>query len=491
MLKHVILSAGLLVIALGVPTTSPAQPKPFAAGASASAVSKDPFVTNNGQIPPQGQYSGPLFQLSHNWPTQALPPFANPPWSKAIGGGTINKTNAAAYVAALKDYVSANARQLILDYQNWDAAKAHWYNEPWLGSIRESIHGTYAGSQFGPSIFPGTGLTATFDTYVLTYYDERAAYSQYKVWKADAANPDVKTENFQFDEGSVIIKVALFVSDEPKKQTNWWPVTNGAAVWPLYIAIPEEKPGPVAVLNSYVMQFDIIVKDTTSAPKTGWVFSTLVYDASASGNAWDKMVPLGAMWGNDPNVNSALKPPPPLNETWINPAAPKYSTQTLGWGGRLSGPNDAATNDIQVGKELLTNAPNSSCMSCHSPAEWQPQQHKMLSFLLPSYPNPSPPPPPFKPCGPKGSYICSPAPASADWFRWFQDRLGTEPFDANTGSVATDFDMVFAFKTLPMWWRATGPADQPPLFGMRLLHNGVAPPKAFNEYSGAPLRRSR
>jgi hypothetical protein len=32
--------------------------------------------------------------------------------------------------------------QLLLDYKSWDAAKAKWYSEPWLGSIRESIHGT-------------------------------------------------------------------------------------------------------------------------------------------------------------------------------------------------------------------------------------------------------------------------------------------------------------------------------------------------------------
>jgi hypothetical protein len=121
----------------------------------------------------------------------------------------------------------------------------------------------------------------------------------------------------------------------------------------------------------------------------------------------------------------------PLTENWINPNAPKYSTQTLGWGGRLSGPNDGATNDIQVGDQVMKNAPDSSCMSCHGPAEWQPKEHKMISFLLPSYPNPTPPPS-FKVCGPNGEYICSPAPGSTDWMRWFQSRPGTQPQDPNT-----------------------------------------------------------
>ncbi len=454
-----------------------------------ATVPKDPFITNNGLVPPPSQYNGPLFKLNHAWPAKPLPPLQNPPWSKAIGGGLINTANAAAYVSALKDYVSINARHLLLDYRTWDASSAHWYNEPWLGSLRESIHGTYPAGTFAPAIFPDTGLRTTFDTHVLTYYDERAAYTLHKVWGSDAMKPDVKTENFQFDEGAVIIKVALFVSDDPKTQTNWWAATEGAARWPLFVAIPEGNPGPTNTLDSYVMQFDIIVKDSVSAPKTGWVFSTLVYDSNARGDGWDKMVPLGAMWGNDPGINSTEHPGGRLQETWINPAAPKYSTETLGWGGRLSGPNDGARNDIQVGTTVLPNEPDSSCMSCHGPAEWQPQEHKRLSFILPSFPNPNAGPP-FKPCPdgkPDDPYICSPPLGSAEWSRWFQDRPGTEPQDAGTGSVAADYDMVFAFKTLPMWWKATGPANLPMPFTERLVHLGSLTPKRFNDYSGAPL----
>jgi hypothetical protein len=432
-----------------------------------------------------------MFRLSHDWPQQPLPAMKNPPWLQAIGGGAISTQNAAAYVAALKQYAAGNARQLLQDYIHWDAAKAHWYNEPWLGSTRESIHGTYAAGQFGPSIFPHTGLKTTFDTHVLTYYDERAAYTLYKVWGAGAANPDVKTGNFQFDEGSVIVKAAVFVSDDPKASRDWWPVTDGAAVWPIYRAIPEQQPGSAAVLSAYVIQFDIIVKDSVASPRTGWVFATLVYDRNATGDAWDKMVPLGAMWGNDPGVDSSAKKALPLEETWINPAAPKYSTETLGWGGRLAGPNDGARNDIQVGKKEMENHPDSSCMSCHGPAEWQPAQHKQISFLLPSYPNSQPGPPPYKSCPdgkPIDTDICSPAPGSAEWSRWFQDRPGTDPQDPDSGSVATDYDMVFAFKTLPMWWKAVGPKDTPMPFAVRSLRHGADAPVRYNEYNGAPLK---
>jgi hypothetical protein len=64
----------------------------------------------------------------------------------------------------------------------------------------------------------------------------------------------------------------------------------------------------------------------------------------------------------------------------------------------------------------------------------------------------------------------------------------TEPQDLNTGSVATDYDMVFAFKTLPMWWKATGPKNLPMPFTLRELRYGSPEPKRFNEYTGAPLK---
>jgi hypothetical protein len=286
----------------------------------------------------------------------------------------------------------------------------------------------------------------------------------------------------------VIVKAAVFLSDDPSAQKDWWPVTNGAAEWPIYTAIPEQMPGSPAVLRSYVMQFDIIVKDSVASPKTGWVFAALVYDRNAAGDAWDKMVPLGAMWGNDPDVDSSAKKPEPLEETWINPAAPKYSTETLGWGGRLAGPNDGARNDIQFGKKIKVNHPDSSCMSCHGPAEWQPEKHKQLSFLLPSYAS-AQGGPPYKTCPegkPGDENICSPEPGSKEWAQWFQNRPGNEPQDA--GSVATDYDMVFAFKSLPMWWKATGGKDAAMPFAMRTLRHGTQPPAQFNEYNGMPLK---
>ena len=413
------------------------------------AATVTPFASNNGQIPPPSEYNGPLFKLSHDYPAQA--PVPAMPWRAAINNGVITTQNAAAYTQALKDAVGKDMSVLIEDYANWNAAQRGWYNEPWLGNLREAIHGMYVGnSLLDKSLFEKSGLTKPITTYVLTYYDKTAAQTLQKIWGKRATKPVITPVTTQFPEGSLIVKAA-FVTADP----TVWPVMQGSQAWPLYITTDATTGNykTPTVVNTYFMQFDIIVKDSKSAPKTGWVFSTLVYDKNAPGKTvWDKMVPLGAQWGNDPQANSTKNPSAPLVENWNNPAAPAYGSETLGWGGRLSGPNDGAMNDIAYtvnGKQqLVKNAQNSSCMSCHSTAQWDVKNPAvgMKSFLLPATSNPP------QTTGPGNNYLVSPAPGSADWLRWFQDRYGNVPM--NAGSVAADFDMVLTFKSLPAWYSA-------------------------------------
>ena len=121
------------------------------------------------------------------------------------------------------------------------------------------------------------------------------------------------------------------------------------------------------------------MKDDRAGP-TGWYFATYSYDRSVAGNSvWRKMVPVGLMWGNDPNA-------PPIVESWINPAAPAYAKAHLGVGGRLNGPVDN---------------PVSACMSCHSTA-----QAPSLADMRP---------PDDGPCLPQRS-------------NWFCNLPGTQPF---------------------------------------------------------------
>jgi hypothetical protein len=418
---------------------------------NAMAVPVTPFANNNGEIPPPSEYTGPLFQLSHDYPAKA--PVPAMPWRAAINDGVITTQNAAAYTEALKQAVGKDMRVLIEDYANWNAAQRGWYNEPWLGALRESIHGMYVGnSLLDKSLFQGSGLTKPMTTYVLTYYDKTAAQTLQKIWNKTAMKPVVTPASTQFPEGSLIVKAAFITADP-----SVWPVMEGSQAWPLYITTDATTGGSKTpqVVNNYFMQFDIIVKDSKSAPKTGWVFSTLVYDKNAPGKSvWDKMVPLGAQWGNDPQANSTTNPSAPLVENWMNTAAPAYGSETLGWGGRLSGPNDGAMNDIAFTvkgqpQQLVKNAQDSSCMSCHSTAQWDNKNPSlgMKSFLLPTTSNPP------QSAGPGNAYLVSPPPGSPQWLRWFQDRRGNQPMDK--GSVAADFDMVLTFKSLPAWYSAT------------------------------------
>lgn len=431
-----------------------------------NAHAADPFAEP--ERPPITLYDGTQFQLSKDYPSKDHPCTALKsdglyPWQVAIKGKPITVENAALYAVALKAAVATNMRVLLYNFENWNAAQTGWYNQPWLGSIRDGIHGTYQGSTLPAGMFPISGLTEQMTTHVLVYYDACAAISLDKVWGTTAMDPgsSIETGGAQFAEGALIVKPAFTTAD-----ASTWPPMEGAMSWGLWNS-PDGKKSK-QLFNAQFFQFDIIVKDSLSSPETQWVFMTLVYDKDAPGTTnWEKMVPLGAMWGNDPDVNSPMYcsyvPPPlepiiyecptKLSETWINPAAPYYAKETLGWGGRLSGPNDGAVDiDAYVLQADGSSKPYdgryamSSCMGCHGSAEYQSG-----SFLLPS-----PSTCAKDSCGPtttkEGQIVYYPA-GGLNFMKWFQNRSGDVPM--NEGNIALDYGMNFAVKALPAWFRQT------------------------------------
>ncbi len=371
----------------------------------------NPYADNNGDPLPPG-YTGPRYRLNHHYPKVPNKSPANPPWRQALQGKPISANNAIAYVSALKEYIAKDMSVLVNDYTKWDPFKTNWYDQPWIATKvkggqhtwpgREPIQGTYPGPGFDSGTYPD--LKQPMQDYVAVYYDEVAAYTLNRIWQQpNPYQPQLK--NTQFQEGAIIVKLALTTASGAD-----WPVMQGSARSRVFVPpFDPSKPQIPILTDVYVLQFDLIVKDSKTAPKTGWVFATLVYDKDAPGQTtWDKLVPLGAMWGNDPGVNSATDPTAPLFETVVNPAAPAYSKITLGWGGRLSGPNDAAAGPEDNG----TFPRYSSCMSCHGAAE-----------------------------NPGGSLVPLPnTPGSPAWMNWFQDRAGNQPQDP--GRIALDYDMV-------------------------------------------------
>lgn len=381
---------------------------------------------NSAYAPPKS-YKGPVFNLSYDYPRRKPASIKNPPWIRALNGKGISQDNALDYVKAVKAYIAKDMRTLILNYPKWNADKAKWYNLPWLFNVREPIHGAYIGSQFPHNMFPLSGLKKGMTTYVLVYYNDIAAYTLGQLWGDDAMNPDLK--NNQFLDGAIIIKACFTTA----LADDWSPM-EGAAKWTLYGPPHSAELGNPELFEASFFQFDIIVKDSKTAPQTSWVFSTLIYDKNAEGDAWDRMIPLGAMWGNDPEIYSAVQPNAILKQNVINPMAPLYATETLGYGGRLAGPNDGAVvQDAIIDGKIAPRIRVSSCMSCHGTSEWP-----MKSFLLPG-PMPST----------SSNFTQIYQPATHEFDKWFQDRPGYVPQD--TGTIPFDYDLNITFKALPAW----------------------------------------
>ena len=140
----------------------------------AAAATPDPYLDHNGCTPDRSDYAGPLFKLSHAYPSRLPTPAM--PWRTAIGHLPISAAHAAVYTQALKDSVARDMVALLTDDGDWDPGRRGWYNDPWLGSQREPINGMLLGNErIDDSLFAKSGLTKPFTTYVLTYHNRTAA----------------------------------------------------------------------------------------------------------------------------------------------------------------------------------------------------------------------------------------------------------------------------------------------------------------------------
>jgi len=406
----------------------------------AESNSVNPFAINNGNLPSQKEYGGPLFQFNYDYPTTYKRPI-NMPWHKVLNGKPLNKDKAHDYIMALKEHVSKSVRPFILAPKKWNAtSQKGWYSMLWAGEEvsktgwegRDAIYGTYTGQIIAKEVYKESGLTVDIRNHAGIYYDERAAHTLHKVWQEcndtkQECVPSLNNGEAQFQEGSIIIKAAG-VTATPEE----WPILEGAAKWQIYRkafdingTIVNSKP---KVTDLRLGIFDIIIKDSIASPQTGWVFTTLVYDKDAKGdNAWDKMVPLGATWGNDPDINSAKYPEKELSETYVNPHAPSWSTVTLGYGKRLSGPFDIAVKyNVEVNGTEVKSLRSSSCLSCHGTVSYVPNSYKMNTFFYPGKPSK---------IEPWKMYV----PGSKKWNEWFQNRDGSETQSNKKEAIALDY----------------------------------------------------
>jgi hypothetical protein len=226
-----------------------------------------------------------VFTLSQDYP--ATKPSPNTlPWK------TINfKTKPAEYLGAVLQYCYEG--NIDVDWAGQNNAVRKWYHAPWLdkgNKGREFIHGMTR-ERTTPALRLHPNQTSQFGAYAVGLYNPMGGYTIGQVWQ-DHNNPD--PSKAIFPEGSVACK--LIFTQATAAQV---PYLSGAFEWQANAgaSFTATQRSPQALR---LLQIDVAVKDSRAATTTGWVFGTFNYNGNATGTRpWDKMVPVGLMWGND------------------------------------------------------------------------------------------------------------------------------------------------------------------------------------------------
>jgi hypothetical protein len=299
---------------------------------------------------------------------------------------------------------------------DWDGASNRvrpWFHVPWMhfgargrdfarGMTRER---TTPRAQPGRDGELGPLQKSCFQNWAVSLFNAPAGYQIGQVWR-DPDNPDVFSA--VLPEGSVAIKLLFTAANETEV-----PYIKGALEWdgsvheiPLGDADCRSE-ATRKVQRLRLLQMDLAVKDRR-APVTGWVFATMAYDGNAIGATWvDRMVPVGAQWGNDPALASGEVP----RESWINKSI--NTPQHLGYQGRLNGPVDN---------------PRSACMSCHATAQV-----------------------------PARSAMTPPSNATkAEIARWFRNLPGEVAFDSRAISTDYSLQVAMGIQNFMLWKSQSG-----------------------------------
>jgi len=385
-------------------------------------------------------WSGPVFHLSQNYPQQI--PADTYPWLQFDP-----TTQPDQYMLSVLKYcLDGNVET---DWVLQANGKRGWYHAPWMhwgAHGREPIHGlTLERMSLAGELAPQQ--TAVLQNWAVGMYNAPGGNVFGQVW-SDPLKPN--TAAVVFPPNTVSIKL-LFTEGTPDQV----PYLAGSKTWPAYVYVNPQNTGPGAprvVKNLYLLQVDVAVRDPRANNTTGWVFGTFVYDGRNSGtDPFSKLRPVGLMWGNDPALG------PAQYQQGARPAQTSLykPTQTImrhyGWLGRLDGPVDN---------------PKSSCLSCHSTAQW-PVAVPMV-------------PPANTPEG------------SGAWMQWFRNIPAGVPFSNGAASLDYSLQLASGIQNLAAWSNACK-ADPnakvvPPCPGLAALERSTGP-KQRRIPLGFPVKR--
>lgn len=394
-------------------------------------------------MPPPSEHQGPVFALSDTYPREA--PEIDRDVQRILSIDF--EENPTEYAMAVRDYVFAGnivgngdvSQDFVLQR---NAIGRPWYHVPWQHwgpNGREGYHGlTREGPLAAKSLAPEQ--TEPSSAYAVGFYNVQGGFAIGQVWPSANQGPDLQyfLNGRGFPEGTVVGKFLFTVLDESQVPYLTDPLTWDAYVYDCDVPSPtrEKCPSPMtgneprSTQKMHLLQMDIMVKDSRATDAAGWVFGTFVYNgalpddnpyAAACANYagmsrnWCNLMPVGVMWGNDPeNAVSFYNPTPTetvinanLEETWINPDK-AMPAMHLGFNSRLNGPADN---------------PHSSCMSCHSTA-----QYPTISAIMPFL---NEPPVPIPAIGTE---------ADAAWMRWFRNFRDGEAFNPGQ-AIPLDFSL--------------------------------------------------
>ena len=222
------------------------------------------------------------------------------------------------------------------DRVHWDLARnrvRQWHHLPWLGpgpNGREYIHGLTRARDFGPGELSAR-QTDCRQNWVMAFYNGTGGALLNHIWRDPTRGPDFRYLPFLLNTVAVkLVFTEATASDDP--------ALVGAPELQVAVhagAKRNESGCPAAAEGSdnrsptmlRLVQLDIAVREQRASYKTGWVFGSFRYDGSiASDNPWQRLKPIGLMWGNDPQLSdeqaAANAPPRQSILLGANPRAP-------------------------------------------------------------------------------------------------------------------------------------------------------------------------
>jgi hypothetical protein len=280
------------------------------------------------------------FVQSADYPPE-MPPAEDYPWLKVDF-----RSDPTAYMRAVLAYVTEG--NVEVDWKVQDNAVRKWYHAPWMhfaANGREPIHGLTSERTSRPlELHEAQKKSAR--NWAVGFYNAPGGYTIGQVWKSPT-QPNAQAARFPV--GTVSAKLLFTEADE-----TLVPYLKGSKEW--WAAIDRDGKPPTRMR---LLQLDVAIRDERANETTGWVFGTFIYLGDEPGeNAFDRLVPVGLAWGNDPQLTKeAFEKGARPTEGWLNPRVEamfaSLPRKSLGFRGRVNGPVDN---------------PRSSCISCHSMA---------------------------------------------------------------------------------------------------------------------------